>query len=157
MKVVLAVVAALAISACQATTRTGSTTTSSIDAPPLASATITFNTLSDGKDTGSAVTVQLLRPGNELAAEVRSAGTEFDDNTSTPPLVMGLMGPFGKADAQEGSLRLRLTPQGRDTWTFNARLTLTFSDNTQQTFAWSGVRLDENAPERTLTLSGARA
>jgi hypothetical protein len=36
------------------------------------------------------------------------------------------------------------------------RLVLTFSDNTQRTFAWQGIRLDENAPERTLPLAPAR-
>ena len=37
------------------------------------------------------------------------------------------------------------------------RLVTTFSDNTQQTFAWQNVRLEENSPERTLPLGPARS
>jgi hypothetical protein len=50
-----------------------------------------------------------------------------------------------------------MTPEGRDTWAFTVRLLLTFSDETQQSYQWTGVELDETAPERTLTLAGARS
>ena len=122
----------------------------------LSSASITFNTRDDGKDDDSAVTVQLLRNGSELTADAMTTGTEYDDNSTSPPLVLSLKGPFTKGDIQAGALRLRLTPDGDDTWTFNVALRLTFADETQQTYAWSGVRLDEDAPERTLVLQGAR-
>jgi hypothetical protein len=147
-------IAAILTAGCVGTTRSGIAVPA--DAPRLTSSTVTFTTLDDGKDTGSAVTAQLVREGNELSAEVRSAGTEYDDRTTAPPLVLSLTGPFDVADTQGAVLRIRLTPEGRDTWTFNVRLALTFSDGSQQTFNWNGVRLDENAPERRLTLAGAR-
>jgi hypothetical protein len=136
---------------------TSSTTVSPAAAPVrLSGSTVTFTSLEDGKDAGSVVTVQLLRGGNELVAETRSAGTEFDDKAVSPPLVMSLTTPWSPSDADSGSLRIRLAPEGRDTWTFNVRLALTYSDNTTHTYGWTGVRVDERVPERTLTLAGAR-
>jgi hypothetical protein len=122
----------------------------------LTSATVTFTSLQDGKDTDSAVTVQLLRDNNELVAEARTAGTKYDDHSSAPPLALSVEGPLSDVDAREALLRLQLTPDGRDTWTFNVRMTLSFTNNNQQSFVWTDVRLDEKAPQRTLTLSGAR-
>ena len=139
-------------SACAARTDPGASSATT----GLASATLTFTTLDDGKDAKSAVNAQLLRGGNELAAEVMSSGTEFDDNAVAPPLVMSIRGPFSRGDTGSGQLRLRLTPDGDDTWTFNVGLTLRFADETQQNYAWPAVRLDEDAPERTLVLSGAQ-
>jgi hypothetical protein len=144
----------LVVSSC-ATRTTPATSTTANDA--LTSATVTFTTLSDGKDAKSGVNVQLLRNGNELGAETMSTGTPFDDNSVAAPLVMSVRGPFGKGDAQSSQLRLRLAPDGNDTWTFNVGLSLRFADETQHNYAWSSIRLDEKAPERTLVLSGARA
>jgi hypothetical protein len=151
----LVAVAVVAASACGATTRSSSSTTQGATAV-LTGATLSFRTLSDGKDTDSQVTVQLLRPNNELGAELRVAGIKFDDNTQAAAMVLSIAGPFHATDVNTGSMRIRLTPDGRDTWTFDMRLVMTFSDNTQQTFAWQNVRLDENSPERTLPLGPAR-
>lgn len=122
----------------------------------LISSTVTFSTLDDGKDAKSAITVQLLTDRNELAAEVRSSGTEFDDHSTAAPLAMSVTGPLRVDDVQNSRLRLQLTPDGRDTWSFDVRLALAFSDNTQRLFGWSGVVMDERNPERTLALAGAR-
>jgi hypothetical protein len=122
----------------------------------LASATVTFNSLQDGKDAKSAVNVQLLRGSEQLAADVMSSGTKFDDNAAAAPLALTLRGPFTRNDSKTGQLRLRLTPDGDDTWTFNVQLSLVFGDEHQQTYAWSDVRLDEKAPERTLVLATAQ-
>jgi hypothetical protein len=122
----------------------------------LANSTVTFTTLSDGKDAKSAVTVQLLRNGNELAAEAMSSGTEFDDRSTSAPIVMSIRSPFVREDGNSAQLRLRLAPDGDDTWTFNVGLTLRYANETQQNFAWSAIRLDEKAPERTLVLAGAQ-
>jgi hypothetical protein len=150
----LVVATAVAASACGATTtRTGGTTAQAA-AAVLTGATLSFRTLEDGKDTDSQVTVQVLRPTNELSAELRVAGIEFDDNTQASPMALSVTGPFRLSD--DGSLRIRLTPDGRDTWTFDMRLVMTFSDNTQRTYAWQGLRLDESSPERMLPLAPAR-
>jgi hypothetical protein len=150
------VVAAAVVFAAGCGTRSGPAVSSNAS-QRLTGATITFTTLQDGKDAKSAVTAQLVRNGNELGAEAMSSGTEFDDNSVAAPVVMSLRGPFDREDTKSAQLRLRLTPDGDDTWTFNVALALRFADESQQNFSWSSIRLDEKAPERTLMLAGAQA
>jgi hypothetical protein len=53
-------------------------------------------------------------------------------------------------------VRIRLTPDGRDTWVFDMRLTLGLSDGTQRNYFWSQLRLDESSPERIVALVSGR-
>jgi hypothetical protein len=154
-RLALALVSALAVaaSACGATTRG---TTFGTAVPTMTSATVTFVTRDDGKDDDTAVTVQLLRNTNELGAEATSVGREFDDNTVARPMALAMTGPFHLNDIDDARLRIRMTPDDDDDWTFDVNLTLTFSDGTRRTFSWDGIKLDEDAPERSLPLSTAR-
>ena len=145
----------LALSGCATRTGTGSTGSTTSANQRLTTATLTFRTLQDGKDAKSSVSAQLVRNGNELGAEATSSGTEFDDNSTASPLVMSVRGPFDRQDTRSGQLRLRLSPDGNDTWTFDVGLTLRFADESQQNYSWTAIRLDEKSPERTLVLAGA--
>lgn len=152
--VVCAAAVAIGASGCGATTRT--TTLQTPAFPTLTSATATFVSRDHGKDADSALTVQLLRNNAELGAEIRTVGTKFDDNASSGPLAFSVAGPFTKNDIDDGELRLRLTPDGDDDWTFDLHLTMRFSDGSTRNFMWRGVRLDHTNPERVLTLDPAR-
>ena len=153
--VVFATAAALGASGCGATT--SSTTAQTRAFPTLTSATATFVTLDHGKDEDSALTVQLLRSNSELAAEIHTVGTQFADHASIPPFAFSLSGPFTTNDVAPGQVRLRLTADGDDDFTFDFHMTLRFSDGTSRNFVWRGVRLDHTSPERVLTLAGGRA
>lgn len=152
--VVLMTAAAVGVSACGATTTTSTVQTRSF--PTLTSATATFVSLEHGKDANSELTVQLLRNNAELGAELRSVGTKFDDHASSAPLAFSLSGPFTTQDLDTGQLRVRLTPDGNDDWTFDLRMTARFSDGSTRDFIWRSVRLDRTNPERVLTFAGAR-
>lgn len=154
---VVVVVAGLATaaSACGATART--TTIQAPASPALTSATATFISRDHGKDKDSALTVQLLRANAELAAEVRATGFKFDDNSSSGPFAFAMTGPYRMTDTADSQVRIRLTPDGRDEWTFDLSLVMRFDDGSTRTFVWRGVRLDNAEPERTLALAPARA
>ncbi len=152
----VALVAALAIVAtgCGATTRSTATTIQNPVYPALSSATATFISREHGKDKDSGLTVQLLRRNAELAGEIYTNGTKFDDHSASNPFVLTLSGgPFTTNDINDGQVRVRLTPDGRDDWTFDLHLTMRFSDGRAQNFVWRGVRLDNTNPERVLALS----
>jgi len=151
--VVLAAAVAIGASGCGATRATTSQTRAF---PTLTSATATFVSTDHGKDADSALTVQLLRSNAEIGAEIRSVGTKFDDHSSSAPLAFSMAGPFTKNDIDAGQLRIRLTPDGDDDWTFDLHLTMRFSDGATRNFMWRGVRLDHTNPERVLTLDPAR-
>ena len=152
---VIAGLAALTAAGCGATTR-GSAGVAPALTTPLSSATVTFMTRNNGKDADSAVTVQLLRSNAELGAELRTAGTEFDDNTTSGPMSLALSAPFRVDDIDTGQVRVRMAPDGQDDWNFDLRMALQFADGTVRNFFWSAVQLNNAAPERVLALAPAR-
>ena len=151
-KAALALAATITLTGC-ATTSTG--ITGARDNPRLTSAAVTFMTRDDGKDEDSAVAVQILSDGR-LAAEGSVVDVDFDDQSVSPPLSLGLIAALDSGDLENAQVRIRLTPDGRDSWAFDMRLTLGFSDGTQRTFFWSGLRLDEGSPERMVALASGR-
>ena len=140
--------------ACGATTRT--TTAPRTSAVTLSSASVTFVTLNDGKDEDSAIAVQILDENDRLAAEGTVVDTDFDDRTVSSPLILAMSRTLTADDVDDARVRLRLTPDGRDTWTFDLRFTAKLSDGSERQYFWSGLRLDESSPERTLSLASGR-
>lgn len=151
----LAAVMSLIGIGCGATTTTRDTTTTISTNPRLTSASVTFMTRDDGKDEDSAVAVQILDDGR-LAAEGSVVDVDFDDQSVSTPLTMAVTRTLEGGDLDDAQVRLRLTPDGRDTWTFDMRLTLGMSDGSQRSYFWNGLRLDENTPERVLPLNSGR-
>lgn len=152
---ITALAAAVATAGCGATRQA----TGALAGPApaaLSSAVATFVTHDDGKDRDSAFTVQLLRANAELGAELRHTGTEFDDNTTSAPLALTMSAPFRTTDVDAGQVRVRMTPDGQDDWSFDLRLMLRFADGTTRNYLWTDIRLNNAAPERTLALSPAR-
>jgi len=148
----LAAILSLCSSGCGATTtRDNSMSTD----PRLATASVTYMTRDDGKDEDSAVAVQILDDGR-LAAEGTVVDVDYDDQSVSAPLNLTVTRPLAPRDLNDAQVRLRFTPDGRDTWTFDMRLTLGMTDGSQRSYFWSGLRLDENTPERVLPLSSGR-
>jgi hypothetical protein len=153
----LAAVAITALSSvgCGATTR--STATGSTPAvTTVTTASVTFMSRDDGKDEDSAIAVQLLDEGGRLTAEGTVVDVDFDERTVSQPLALSMSRALTGGDLDDARLRLRLTPDGRDTWTFDLRANVRLSDGTERQYFWSGLRLDESSPERVLTLASGR-
>jgi hypothetical protein len=152
--IVLAVALGASAWGCGATAR--STTTTTNQPLTVAGAAVTFMTRDDGKDEDSAIAVQLLDDDSRLSAEGTVVDQEFGDRTVSQPLALTITRTLQARDADDLRVRLRLTPDGRDTWNFDMRLTMRLSDGTERQYFWSGLRLDEGTPERTLTLASGR-
>ena len=153
----LVAVVALLASGCGATTRTTSTTIQNPVYTTLTSAIATFVSRDHGKDKDSGLTVHLLRNNAELVGEIYANGIKFDDKSSSGPFALTLTGgPFTTRDIDDGQMRIRLTPDGKDDWTFDLHLTTRFSDGRVHNFTWRGLRLDNTTVERVLALAPAR-
>jgi hypothetical protein len=146
---------AVAATGCGAT-RDGAVQAGSAGPTTLTGASVTFQNRDSGKDANSAVAIELLRDNAELAAESKLVGTKFDDNAPVGPMALSVGSPFRTADTDTARLRIRMTPDGKDEWTFDLQMALTFSDGSIHRFSWPGLRLDNAAPERTLPLGPAR-
>jgi hypothetical protein len=153
--VLAAVVAAISSLGCGATTR-GTTQNATTGAVTVTNASVTFMTRDDGKDEDSAIAVQVLDDDGRLAAEGTVVDVDFDDRTVSQPLSLAMSRTLTSRELEDGRLRLRLTPDGRDTWTFDVRANVRLSDGTERQYFWSGLRLDESSPERTLPLASGR-
>ena len=138
---------------CGATMTQGTTGASAT--PRVTSGSATFMTRDDGKDEDSAVAVQILNDGR-LIAEGTVVDVDFGDQSVSAPLNLALTGALDSRDLDDAQVRIRLTPDGRDTWAFDMRLTVGLSDGSQRTYFWSGLRLDESTPERTITIASGR-
>jgi hypothetical protein len=143
--------AAIISAGCGATRKVTSTVA---PGPAITGATIQFMDRDHGRDAGGSVDAGLLRGSNEMA-HLHSVGTKFDDHASIAPMALPMSGTFSRTDLGDGQIRIRLTPDGRDDWSFEPRLMLTFSDGTSRTYAWPQVMLDNARPEVTLSLSSA--
>ena len=121
----------------------------------LTSATVQFQDRDHGKDADSGVDVWILRNSSNEMAHLHSVGVKFDDHASIAPMGVPMSGTFYKTDLNDAQLRIRLTPDGADDWSFEPRLTVTFSDNTSRTYAWPQIMLDRSHPEVTLSFSSA--
>ena len=154
-KAALAVAATMALTGWGCGATTGTATTGIGANPRLTSASVTFMTHDDGKDEDSAVAVQILNDGR-LAAEGSVVDVDFDDQSVSAPLSLRLTGTLDSGDLDDAQVRIRLTPDGRDTWVFDMRLTLGLSNGTQRSYFWSALRLDESSPERIVALVTGR-
>jgi hypothetical protein len=121
----------------------------------ITGATVQFADRDHGKDANSAVDVWILHNGSNEMAHLHSVGVKFDDHASIAPMGVPMSGTFYKADLNDAQLRIRLTPDGADDWSFEPRLAMTFSDGTSRTYAWPQVFLDRAHPEMTLSFSSA--
>lgn len=148
----VALSAAIISAGCGATRKVGSAV---VPGQAITSATIQFQDRDHGKDANSAVDVWILHDNANEMAHLHSVGTKFDDHAAIAPMAVPMSGSFLKGDLNNAQLRIRLTPDGADDWTFEPRLTTAFSDNTSRTYAWPQVTLDRAHPEVTLSFSSA--
>lgn len=144
--------AAVISAGCGATRKVSSTVA---PGPAITSATVQFQDRDHGKDADSGVDVWLLRNGSNEIAHLHSVGVKFDDHASIAPMGVPMSGTFYRTDLSDAQLRIRLTPDGADDWSFEPRLTVILSDNTSRTYSWPQVMLDRSRPEVTLSVSSA--
>ena len=144
--------AAIVSAGCGATRKVTSTVA---PGPAITNMTIQFLDRDHGKDAGSGVDAWVLRNGSNEIAHLHSVGTKFDDHAAIAPMGVPVSGTYYRTDLNNAQLRIRLTPDGRDDWSFEPRLTISFSDNTSRTYSWPQVMLDQNSRETTLSFSSA--
>jgi hypothetical protein len=144
--------AAVISAGCGATRKVSSTVA---PGPAITSATVQFQDRDHGKDADSGVDVWLLRNGSNEIAHLHSVGVKFDDHASIAPMGVPMSGTFYRTDLSNAQLRIRLTPDGADDWSFEPRLAVTLSDNTSRTYSWPQIMLDRSRPEVTLSVSSA--
>jgi hypothetical protein len=120
--------------------------------PTLTSSQVRFNTTRDNKKASTQLDVYIkTNHGHEIAKSEGNGGLWKENSTHT--ITLRVEGRPTKAEVQNGSISLAIHPNGDDTWDFNYRVTLRFSDGSVIRKHFSGGVLTEKDPTRTDSLT----
>jgi hypothetical protein len=127
------------------------TSTTYAQEPTLTSVEARFDTTTDTKKQDAKLDVYLK---NRDSQEVgKSEGNEgFWDKHSTHIVMVQIEGNPTKAELEHGSVSLTFHPNGGDTWKFNYKVTLRFSDDSTITKKVFGMVLTQYNTARTDSL-----
>jgi methionine-rich copper-binding protein CopC len=116
--------------------------------PTLTSAEVKFDTTTDNKDQQTRLDVYMKTShGHEVAKSEGNTG-QWNKN-STHTVALQLEGNRTKEEVRDGSVSLTIHPQRNDSWDFNYKVTLKFSDGTLMTKDFHGCVLTNHDPNRT--------
>jgi hypothetical protein len=119
--------------------------------PTLTSAEVKFDTTSDNKDQQTRLDVYMKTShGHDVAKSEGNTGRWKRNSTHT--VVLQIEGNRTKDQLKDGSVSLSIHPQKNDSWNFNYKVTLKFSDGTYIVRDYSACVLTEKDPSRTDSL-----
>lgn len=116
--------------------------------PILTSAEVKFDTTTDNKDQKTTLDIFMKTShGHEVAKSEGNTGRWNKNSTHT--VALQLEGNRTKEEVRDGSVSLTIHPQRNDSWDFNYKVTLKFSDGTLVTKDFHGCVLTNHDPNRT--------
>jgi len=115
--------------------------------PNLSSSTIKFHTNDDDKDDDTHVTVTVRDANGLIAARIDSDFGHFNDNSDNGPFGLHIINRSPKSAMENGSISIRIDPNGHDTWKFNFYLELIFDDGSVLPAGANGLSLSQNNRE----------
>lgn len=120
----------------------------------LRNANISFHTNNEDKDSDTHVTVIIKDRDNRFVASLSNDLGHFDDNSDAGPYKLEVVNESDKASLQQGSMSIRIDPNGHDTWRFNFFLDLQFGDGSHLSGGTNGLELTQDRREQTFGLDG---
>jgi len=120
----------------------------------LENAYVTFHTNDEDKDGDTHVTITIRDSSNVRAARLSNDLGHFDDHGDFGPYSLEVTNPCTKESLQRGRIKIRIDPNGHDTWRFNFDVELMFSDGTIFTGGEEGLELDQDRREQSFGLKG---
>ena len=143
MKTIMCCLALVALAMC--------TSAAFAQGPTLASVEAKFETTTDNKNPETKLDVYVKSRGGQDVA--KSEGNEgLWDKHSTHIVTLEIEGNPTKAEVAHGSIVLTFHPRGGDTWKFNYKVTLKFSDGSFLIKDFHDCALTNHDPSRTDSL-----
>ncbi|MBZ4323074.1 hypothetical protein [Streptomyces huiliensis] len=104
------------------------------DEATLTAVEVTFYTTYDNKDHDTKVFTSVTDRTNKTIGTLGEhfGDDEFSDGDADGPYALSLTEPATWSTMRDGRLRIRIEPNGHDTWKLNVRTTLFFSDGTRR-------------------------
>jgi len=114
----------------------------------LTKATVFFHTNNEDTDDDTHVTVTVRDRRGTVAAYTSNDFGHFDDNSDAGPFSLQVS-PARWDDVDFGTSTVRIDPNGNDTWRFNVRVDLYFSDGSHLGTDVSGIELTQDRKQQT--------
>jgi len=119
--------------------------------PTLTSADVKFDTTTDNKDQQTRLDVYVKTSHGHEAAKSEGNTGRWNKN-STHTVALQVEGDRTKDEIRNGSISLAIHPERNDSWDFNYKVTLKFSDGSFITKDFHGCVLTNHDPSRSDTL-----
>lgn len=100
------------------------------------------------------MTVTLVDSNGVTAALLSNDLGHFDDNSDEGPYALTILNPSQEALLQSGRIRLRIDPNGHDTWRFNFFLEMIFSDGSRLSGGANSLELTQNRKQQEFGIDG---
>ncbi len=117
----------------------------------LNSVKVTFQTTDEDKDADTKLFIYVYRSGNILTARRENIEGYYVDNSSNS-VYLEMVNSATFNEILGGNLKVRIAPNGHDTWRFNCIVDFFFTDGTYRK-EFNGNSLTERETERTFALN----
>jgi hypothetical protein len=115
----------------------------------LTRASVTFHTNDDDKDDDSQVEVTVRLMDQMVVASIADEFGHFDDHSDAGPFDLLITQAASRAALKTGSVAVKISPNGNDTWRFNFFLDLLFDDGAHLIARANGLEVTESRQEQS--------
>jgi hypothetical protein len=131
----------------------GNLTVSATSPATIRGVSISFHTNDEDKDYDTWVNTQISCDGKIVAGQSQPYG-KFPNNSENGPFELPIREHL-TIDKNNSLCKLiiHINPNGHDTWRFNSKLDVTFTDNTHKIFSWNNNTLDQNNKDLELPMN----
>jgi hypothetical protein len=115
----------------------------------LTRASVSFHTNDEDKDGDSRVEVTVRLMDQTVVASIADEFGHFDDHSEAGPFDLLITQAASRGALKTGSVAVKISPNGNDTWRFNFFLDLLFDDGAHL-IAWAnGLEITESRQEQS--------
>lgn len=115
----------------------------------LTRASVSFHTNDEDKDDDSQVEVTVRLMDQTVVASIADEFGHFDDHSDAGPFDLLITQAASRGALKTGSVAVKISPNGNDTWRFNFFLDLLFDDGAHL-IAWAnGLEVTESRQEQS--------
>lgn len=115
----------------------------------LTRASVTFHTNDDDKDDDSQVEVTVRLMDQMVVASIADEFGHFDDHSDAGPFDLLITQAASRGALKTGSVAVKISPNGNDTWRFNFFLDLLFDDGAHLIARANGLEVTESRQEQS--------
>ncbi|WP_046499479.1 hypothetical protein [Streptomyces odonnellii] len=120
----------------------------------LAAGAVTFVTANEDRDHDTGINISVKTPDGVEVASISVPFGVFKDGTTAGPYPLDVLTETTKDGLSNGTATITIHPNGDDTWRFDMRLRLRFTDNTHLSVSAENIELNDDRNTTQISLGG---